>query len=256
MKNKKDKETKKANVDPSGVTDGEQSAEAGSTAADGGAKKERDVRSMQKRGIIIAFAVMAAIVVVWYVVIPAVGALIQKSKKKGETSDYMDHVVSYIFYPANYSEDIYADEEYMKKERHISYKNGNDTYIIYDEDYAQYGRPIVFFSEYFDTVINGRYEEYDKYFTEHYFENQTNKEKFTPQKIYDIQLEILSSRPGDGFTTHVFSVQFKIRRNNGTFRNDIDSDRARAVFYELIEDENGKVLINYIGAKRPDPNSD
>ena len=217
-----------------------------------GEEKKPDVRKKQKRGIIAAFSVMAVIVLVWYVIIPAVGTLMEKLKPKEETSDYMDRVVSYIFYPARYGEDVYADEEYMQKDRQISYKIGGDTYLISDGDYAQYGAPLVLFSEYFDTVINGRYKELDKYFTDYYFENQQNKEKFAPQKIYDISVELVSSKTEDGATTYCFRVGFKIYKNDGTFRNDIDSDKARPVYYEVIEDSDGNALINYIGAARRD----
>lgn len=216
-----------------------------------GEEKSRSKRSSQKRGIIIAFAVMAAIVLIWYVGVPAVNGLIKNinsQKDKNEpASDYMDHIVSHSFYPANYDEDIYADEEYKQKERRIAYKNGADTYYLDEGDYKEHGRTIEFFGRYFDTVINGRYEEYDDYFTDFYFENQSNKERFTPQKIYDIMVTLLGSTASEGITTYNYYVEFKIVKNNGTFRNDIGSNASRRVVYELVESDNGTVLINYIG---------
>lgn len=215
-------------------------------------EKKRGDRSAQKRGIIIAFAVMLLIILIWYVIIPGVGALIKKIQTQDDdkkiTSDYMDHLVSYLFYPANYDEDVFADEEYMKKDRSIAYTNGADTNYITEENAAEFGPVLVFFCQYFDTVINGRYEEYDAYFTDFYFENQQNKEKFTPQKLYSIKIENLGSREDGTTVIHNYTVEFKIMKNNGTFRNDIDSDSARKIVYEVIESRDGTVLINYIGA--------
>lgn len=214
-------------------------------------EKKTGGRAAQKRGVIIAIIVMLAIVLIWYAVIPGIGAiidLINKKKDDGEPkSDYMDHLASHLFYAADYDEDIYDDADYMKKDRSIAYTNGPDTYYISDGNFAPYGTPLVFFGRYFDTVINGRYQEYDEYFTDYYFENQTNKKSFTPQKMYGIKIELINTFEENGVRTYNYYVDFKIMKNNGTFRNDIGSDSARKVVYELIEDNDGTVLINYIG---------
>ena len=67
MSGKKDKKEKNLKIEKDGKSG---KSEVG--------EKVRDPRRAQKRGIIIAFAVMAAIVLVWYVVLPAVGALIEQ----------------------------------------------------------------------------------------------------------------------------------------------------------------------------------
>lgn len=217
-----------------------------------GDEKKSGGRASQKRGIIIAFAAMAAVVLIWYVAVPAVGSLIEYINSQGNgdkiTSDYMDHVVSHRFAAADYNEDIYADEEYMQKDHSIAYKNGPDTYYITDGDFSSYGATVKFFGRYFDTVINGRYKEYDAYFTDFYFENQKNKERFTPQKLYDIKIELIGSTTDNDVTTYNYYVEFKIVKNNGTFRNDIGSNSSRRIIYELCEYSDGTVLINYIGA--------
>lgn len=218
-----------------------------------GEEKKRGGRAAQKRGIIIAFSLMASIILIWYVVVPAVSGLIGYINTQTDagkiTSDYMDHVVSHRFSPADYNEDIYADEEYMQKDHSIAYKSGPDTYYITDGNYGTHGATIEFFCRYFDTVINGRYEEYDAYFTDFYFENQKNKDRFTPQKLYDIKVELVGTSTGESVTTYNFYVEFKIVKNNGTFRNDIGSNSSRRLIYELCEYGDGTILINYIGVR-------
>ena len=218
------------------------------------AHEKRSDRSAQKRGIIIAFAIMVGIVVIWYASGPVADMIssaiesVRANNKGDPTSDYMDHISTYIFAPSNYNEDIYADEEYMQLDRMIYYKEGADTFGVPEDSYAAYGAGLVFFGRYFDDVIHGRYEDYDAYFTEEYFKNQSNKERFTPQKLYDILVEhIRTELKDDGSHSHIYYVSFKIFKNTGTFRNDIGSDMSRTVVYELIEDTSGNVLINDIG---------
>lgn len=207
-------------------------------------------RKKQKKAIVIAFSAMLAVILVWYAVIPGVeyiAAAIKESQKDEYTSDYMDHIKSLRFYPADYNEDITKDSEYMEKNRYIAYTKGNDTYIITDGDYSGYDSTVEFFARYFDTVINGRYEEYDSYFTEGYFEEQTNKERFTPQKLYDIEIKFISTSTVEDAISYIYYVDYKIFENNGTFRNDIESDASRTLVYELYAYEDENILINYIG---------
>lgn len=213
-------------------------------------KDVKNERNKQKKGIIIAFALMLSVILVWYAIIPGVNYVlnaVKQSRKNEYTSDYMDHIKSFVFYPADYNEDITEDAEYMQKNRYISYQKGGDTYIITDGDYSGYDSTVEFFARYFDTVKNGNYKEYDSYFTDKYFEEQSNKEIFTPQKLYDIVVKFKGTSSVDGAVSYIYYVDYKIFKNNGTFRNDIESDSSRTLVYELYVYEDGNILINYIG---------
>lgn len=208
----------------------------------------------QKRGIIIAFAAMLAVVVVAYVIVPGIAKLaeyIESRNDDGYKSDYMDDIKSLSFYPADYNENIFEDEEYMGLNRYLSYTKGSDTYTITDDDYSRYDITVGFFAEYFDSVINGEYETYNNYFTEEYFEENSNKTRFTPQKLYDINVKFKSTSTVDGATSYIYYVTYKIFENNGTFRNDIESDSERMLVYELYVYDDDTVLINYIGRNIP-----
>ncbi len=216
-------------------------------------KPEKKQINKQKRGIIIAFCAMIAVVLVAYVIIPGITMLadyIKEQKDDDAKSDYMDDIKSFSFYPADYNENIFEDEEYMALNRYLSYTKGSDTFTITNGDYSPYDATVGFFAEYFDSVINGEYETYDKYFTEEYFEECSNKERFTPQKLYDINVKLKSTAPIDGATSYIYFVSYKIFENNGTFRNDIESDSSRMLVYELIV-SGDDILINYIGRNIP-----
>jgi len=209
-------------------------------------------RKKQKRAILITFAAMLAVIVIWYAGVPAVRSLYdyvkQKNDEKKVTSDYLDRIKSIRFYEANYDENVYDDEEYMSLNRYIAYTEGMNTFYITDDDYSRFDAPIAFFARYFKTVIEGKYEEYDSYFTENYFKDHKNKETFAPQKIYDIEIKYISKLASaeKDETTYIYKVGFKIFKNNGTFRNDIESDASRPLFYTVIEYKDGTVLIDKI----------
>ena len=68
--------------------------------------------------------------------------------------------------------------------------------------------------------------------------------------IYNIEVEEKMYTPNtDGTITHGYYVTYMIYKNDGTFRNDIDSDAAKTLYYELIEYANGEVKIDNISAK-------
>lgn len=218
--------------------------------------ENKDVKKVnkQKRGIIIAFAAMLSVVIIAYVIVPGISMLaeyIESQKDDGYKSDYMDDIKSLSFYPADYDENIFEDEEYMSLNRYLSYTKGSDTYTITDSEYSRYDVTVGFFAEYFDSVINGEYETYDEYFTDEYFEENSNKSRFTPQKLYDINVKFKSTKAVDGATSYIYYVTYKIFENNGTFRNDIESDSARMLVYELYVYDDDTVLINYIGRNTP-----
>jgi len=162
------------------------------------------------------------------------------------TSMYSDRIVSYNFYPTDYDLDVTADEVYMELNRYVYYKNGNETFAITDDDYDEYGAAVAFFGEYFKTVIAGDADTYNTYFTDKYYETNKPYTAFAPQMLYDILIELLSEQQQDnGDIVYAFDVVYKIHRNDGSFRNDIDSDSSKKLYFELLE-SNGEIKIDRI----------
>lgn len=170
-----------------------------------------------------------------------------KSEEHKPTSMYSDEVKSYLFYPIDYDLDVNADKEYMGLNRYVYYKNGAETFAITDGDYAKHGTAVEFFGLYFQTVIRGNAKTYNTFFTDNYYKTNEPYDDFPPQMLYDILIEQLSMAENEDKTfTYKFNVSYKIHKNTGTFRNDIDSDASRVLYYELIEDRDGRVLIDRI----------
>ncbi len=172
---------------------------------------------------------------------------VERETSTGPTSMYSDRLVSYAFYPTDYDLDVTADETYMGLDRYVYFKNGNETIAITDGDYAAYNKAVEFFGTYFETVIAGDWETYNTFFSEPYYETHEPMHQFAPQMLYDIRIEMLSQDPqNDGSTLYAFNVEYKIHRNDGTFRNDIGSDASKKLYFELYEDRDGVVLIDRV----------
>ena len=148
------------------------------------------------------------------------------------------------FAQADYEYNIFDDVLYNAKEHDIYYSEYGSGELIENGAYEQYGDQAVFFRKYFDCVINGRYDEYPKLFTDDFFKTHTIPERFTMQKIYDIRVDLNDKKSaevdGKQTTLYCYMVSYKIMNNNGTFRGDVGSDTAKPLYFEICTfDSNG-----------------
>ena len=83
-------------------------------------------------------------------------------------------------------------------------------------------------------------------FTEAFFEKYERQGAFTPQMIYDTRVESAGiEKNGTATEAYNFAVEYKIFRNDGTFRDDILSDSSRRLYFRLT-DEGGTLKIDSI----------
>lgn len=208
---------------------------------------DAEIRSRNKRRVLIGFGIMCILGLVSAVCLQNPQWFEVEHEVPVNTSMYSDRIVSYTFYPTDYDLDVTADEEYMGLDRYVYFKNGNETIAVTDGDYAAYNPAVEFFGKYFETVIAGDAETYNTFFSDLYYKTNKPYDRFAPQMLYDIRIEMLSQDPQtDGSTLYAFNVEYKIHRNDGTFRNDIDSDASKKLYFELYEDKEGVVKIDRI----------
>ena len=160
-------------------------------------------------------------------------------------------------WPVDYDEDIMTDEGYLGLNRYIRYADGGyATYLASERDLAAASPAAAFFRAYFDAVIAGDAEAYNACFTDEYRRQNGEKGRFTAQKIYDIEVEkLVEYRLNEDTPEEIlvweFDVSYRIRQNNGTFRDDIESDTARKQVYQLYQPvRTGEVLIQMISEYR------
>ncbi len=158
------------------------------------------------------------------------------------TSMYSDKLLSFTFYPSDYELDVDANEDYQALDRYIHIRNGGEEYAITDGNFAAWGEEIEFFHRYFEAAIYADVETYNSLFTEKYYKTADPYPFFAPQMIYGITLEKLAEND-DG--SYVYDVTYAIYRNDGTFRNDIDSDAYKTLIFTLAP-EGGELKIDRI----------
>jgi len=142
------------------------------------------------------------------------------------------------FFSADYSENILEDEAYLRLNRAVYYKQYDSGEQLTEENYKDLGIASEFFYRYFDHVIEGDYNAYHKMLTDDFRNSDEVPERFTMQMIYDIEVNQVQSAgtatyKGEEVTVYFFEVKYKIYRNNGTFRNDVASNRSTTQYYHL-----------------------
>ncbi|MBR6558719.1 MAG: hypothetical protein IKT70_06870 [Clostridia bacterium] len=205
-------------------------------------KKQK--KKKQKKIILITFVVMVLFAAIYMVALLDLDVDVMTAKffnlfEKENTE------TRYLFYPTDYSENIFTDPGYMDLNRNVSYERNGVTYLIEDENYSDYGEGAEFFGEYFACVISGDVDGYNELFTKKYYKLNEPKEMFTMQKIYDIHVKFQSSENKNGDNFYYYVVKFKIRRNNGSLFMDRDSDSSRPLAF-VLTDREGTLKIDKI----------
>ena len=153
-----------------------------------------------------------------------------------------------VFSTVDYDYNIFDDVVYRSKSRDLMYQSYGVTELVTDSNKSEFGPSSRLFLNYFDTVINGRFDDYRKLFTQFFFKHYRIPQKFTMQKIYDINVRLMNQsrdEKNDGAYYEYYEVNYKIMNNNGTFRGDVPSNIERSVCFELyVTDE--EALINGI----------
>jgi len=203
----------------------------------------------KKVTILIVFAVMLVIGAVGYIAMEN-PELFEKKEIKQPASMYSDKIAGYVFYEPNYHEDIFADEEYMGKNRYITYTNGAESFTVTDGNYARHGAPVAVLAQYIEGAVAGDAQAVNALFSDAYYEVNEPYERFTPQKIYDVEIEYLQSEEDGDDMLYAYDVDYKIMRNNGTFRNDIESDASRTLVFVLRESADGILIESVSGYSR------
>lgn len=150
-----------------------------------------------------------------------------------------EQTVERHFYKPEPGEDIRNDKEYLDKQRDITYYDGyGNGYYITDGDYIKRGGlPLEVMHYFFDAVINGNSAKLNALFSEEYLKSKGEFKDFGPQGVYDITVALENEEidKKTGNTTTVYTVSYKIMKNDGSFRRDIGSDSSRKQYFSILE---------------------
>ncbi len=207
--------------------------------------KFADKMKLKKRLLIVMVSVLAVIFVLFII-----SFAIDKYYDKKDSVD--NAPIDYDFYPADYEEYIYNDTEYNKliENGFIYYKDSATglTFGIDRESVSEHGEEAIFIVEYIYSIINGDVTEYNGFFSDTYYESNEKHGNFTMQKLYEVNIAKETAEPitenGNNYTKYMFVLEYKIFKNNGTFRNDIGDGSKKQ--YITVTDRDGELLIDSI----------
>lgn len=205
-----------------------------------GSKKKCNAKKRMLIGIAVIIGVIVFLLVCAFVI-----DFIQD--KSNEVDD-----IDYNFYPADFEENIYEDEEYLEliSEEFIKYCDSetNVTVGIDKETAQKQGKVVDFLVDMIYNIIEGDCESYNKKFSDEYYKENKPKERFTMQKLYDVTITYLSSENDGDYTKYYYCVEYKIYHNNGTFRRDIGAGSKKQYF--TLTDASGELLIDNINTAK------
>lgn len=198
-------------------------------------KERAQKKKKAKKAVMSIFAVIIGFILLYYAITFILGLILKKDPVNQKDQQY-------IFWEADFDEDITRDIEYMELDRSIYF---TDTAMGMTsnspDDIPQTCRDYVnVISDYIESAIIGDSVKLNNLFSEKFFElGGEEKTEFTPQKIYNINItssEFTSVLEGqETYPSYTFWVTYMIRHNNGTFRNDMGSDCTRKELFQVTK---------------------
>ena len=155
----------------------------------------------------------------------------------------------FFFYPADYLTDIFTIPEYLALDRRVKYSpDSSQSYLIENGNYAAEGAPgLTVIGEYLNAVIAGDHEKVNSLYTEKFIEENGRHERFPPQKLFMIKIKNERvTEEKDGYTVYYFTVSYRIYRNDGLFRDNVDEEREHAQIFEVFVYSDDTEKINLV----------
>ena len=213
-----------------------------------------EVASKKKKILIRVICIVVAVIVLMIAASFGMDFYLQKKAEENAQKIHLN------FAPADYEENIFEDQEYLAliEKGFIDYTD-YATNITLGIDYASaidHGEDVQFMVDYIYAIIAGEAEEYNKFFSDEYYKKNEPKEKFTMQKLYEVNISKVSvtqksDKSGNTYNEYQYIVKYKILDNNGTFRNDFNSGTKEQ--YIFFTNQSGEFLIDRISTPQVKP---
>jgi hypothetical protein len=195
------------------------------------------VRVRRKKQILVGAAVVLGLLLVLY----AASLLLERLvPEESETAP------RYHFYEPDWTANAFEDADYAEFDRTI-YLNpygtadAGETVSVDEQTVIGYGEPATLLYRLVNAILLGDAEAYNSFFTVSYLQENGAKEPFTMQKLYDVRIGFYGSLYDEKTATRqtIYRLEYKIFRNDGTFRDDVGSDMSKAQHFVLVETADG-----------------
>ena len=227
-------------------------------------RSAREQTQKLKKIIIITFCVMLAFVLLYFAFSTVLSEAVTETLygyfpwledlvTGGAGNEYQGNDFTIIFYPIDYEHNIMKDKEYLELDRKIYYfadrSQLGSMIELDDSNRDKQAVGVTLICDMVQSIIMGDADTYNSFFSDYYFEHKELEPDpgFTMTQLYDIKItnfgqQTISDKKLGDYTEYHFVLQYKIHKNNGTFRSDIGSDGSAAT-YIIITDRNGKLMI-------------
>ncbi len=202
-------------------------------------------RARRKKKMLTAILIFTAIGLLSGVLLSFPDLFVYTPAENAGTTMYSDKELNLVFHEPDYDLVVEEDEYYMGLDRSLHLKRGGETLSLTEEEIPGWGEALVLFQKYFDAAIHADVQTYNSLFTEAYYKSAEPFSAFAPQMIYGITLEEMMKEDVPGGTKYLYNVTYAIHKNNGTFRNDVDSDAYKTLIF-ILTPENGELKIDAI----------
>ena len=210
-----------------------------------GIKREEQLLKKQKKTILIVIASLVAFAVLYGII-----SLIDFDKMFNKNDDATNNENIY-FYNEDLSKYPSEDETYMEYDQTVTYASGlhgtviTET-VLNEKEALNRGEAFYLLYNLIDYIKSGNYEAYNSCFSSTYFSdpNATVQGKFTKQKIYNITITEISKIDKNGHTEYTYSIDYFIRHNDGSLRNDMGSDCSKTQYFILSDKTGNEILID------------
>ena len=213
-------------------------------------RREKETLKKQKKIILIVIASLMLFAILYFLI-----SMVDFDNLFSKDQDENNNSLNINFYDESLSKYPSDDEWYMNEAyKNIEYYYGSGTVfsetILTEEDAKSHGEAFYLLYNLIDYIKAGDHESYNACFSSYYFKTSQPQGKFTKQKIYDIIITELptESKSADGvsFMEYNYTIEYRIRHNNGSFRRDIGSDQSKKQYVKLSERSGEGVLIDRI----------
>lgn len=213
-------------------------------------KKEKKVltpaeKSKRTRMIIIITFIASLFLLMLYIVLPDLfngGSKTEEQTYAPIDPDKLHEVMGDDF-------DIFEYEEYLKFDRNIYYHDKNTGVLesVDESNSNYYGEGFKIAFDIVSAIMHGDVDKYNSLVAE-----SEQRDEFTQQQLYDIKItkegeESITTENGVCVRYRI-KVEYKIHENNGTYRNNIESDASRPQYY-IIDNLSGELILTDVEEK-------
>jgi len=156
-----------------------------------------------------------------------------------------------FLYNPDFNSDIMNEEEYVSLDRTIRFTDGAVTYDIAGDNYVNAANECqVFLVEYIRALVAGDGEKLQSMYSSELIKELEIPKIITEQRIYDCLFSHISieevKENGERFYRYEVKVEYKIMRNDGTFRDDLASDSIKPQIFVVDDRADGCVISKVV----------